>query len=167
LGSGGAAQTWLARDRLTGASVALKLLADERISTAQFHKEWQTSIRLMHAHIGRVFEYNDETGTPFYSLQHIDGPDISVLSGAPPGDVLPPVALIADALRYAHGKGVVHRDIKAGNVLLDSNGAPYLVDFGASATRGSVASGGSLIAASPQTLAGEAAQPADDTFDTG
>lgn len=167
LGSGGAGETWLASDRLTRASVALKVLTDERVSAADFHKEWQTGIRLMHAHIVRVFEYNDDGNAPFYSLQYIDGSDISVLSGAPLEDILGPVALIADALRYSHAKGVVHRDIKVANVMLDRNGAPYLVDFGVAATAGVVASGGSLIAASPQTLAGAAAQPADDIFALG
>ena len=135
LGAGGAAETWLATDRLTRASVALKILINENISAAEFHKEWQTSIRLMHAHIVRVFEFNDDAGSVFYSLQFIDGPDISVLSGAPLEQTLPPIALLADALRYAHGKGVVHRDIKPGNVLIDHNGAPYLIDFGVSAIR--------------------------------
>ena len=167
LGSGGAAETWLATDRLTRASVALKVLTSDRVGADAFHKEWQTSIRLMHAHIVRAFEYNDDTDTPFYSLQFIDGPDLSVLSGAPLADILAPIALIADALRYAHGKGVVHRDIKASNVLLDSNGAPYLTDFGVAATAGGAASGGSLIAASPQSLARAAPAPADDIFALG
>lgn len=166
LGSGGAAETWLATDRLTRASVALKILASGEVSPAQFHKEWQTGIRLMHAHIGRVFEYSDDP-VAFYSLQYIDGPDIGVLSGAPVGDILGPVALIADALRYAHGKGIVHRDIKAANVLLDRHGAPYLVDFGVAARQGAAASGGSVIAASPEALAGAPAHPADDIFALG
>jgi tetratricopeptide (TPR) repeat protein len=167
LGAGGAAETWLANDRLTRASVALKILTSDRVPPAAFHKEWQTGIRLMHAHIVRVFEFGDDSEQPFYSLQFVDGPDISVLAGAPLEHLLPPIALIADALRYAHGKDIVHRDIKAGNVLLDGNGAPYLVDFGVAATAGVAGSGGSLIAASPESLAGAAAQPADDIFALG
>ncbi|MDJ0812626.1 MAG: protein kinase [Woeseiaceae bacterium] len=167
LGSGGAAETWLATDRLTRASVALKVLASERVPPAALRQEWQTGIRLMHAHIVRVFEYSDDAEQPFYSLQFIDGPDISALAGAPLEHLLPPVALVADALRYAHGKDIVHRDIKSANVLLDANGAPYLVDFGVAATAGLAGSGGSLIAASPESLAGAAAQPADDVFALG
>ncbi len=167
LGTGGAAQTWLATDRLTRASAALKILTSDRVAAADFHKEWQTSIRLMHAHIARVFEYYDDADRPFYSLQFINGPELSVLAGAPVKDILGPIALIADALRYAHAKGVVHRDIKAANVLLDHNGAPYLVDFGVAATAGSDAGGGSLIAASPASLAGAVPQPADDIFALG
>lgn len=167
LGAGAAAETWLATDRLTRAAVALKIHASDRVNAADFHKEWQTSIRLMHAHIVRVFEYNDVPDNTFYSLQYIDGPDIGVLVGAPLQHILAPIGLVADALRYAHGKGVVHRDIKAANVLLDQNGAPYLIDFGVAAETGTVASGGSLIAASPQALAGAAPQPADDIFALG
>ena len=167
LGGDGAAQIWLASDRLTRADVGLKLIVDGRQTLAGLRKEWQTSIRLMHAHIVRVFEFNDDPEQPFYTLQFVDGPDIGILSGAPLEHVLPPLALVADALRYAHGKGVVHRDVKAGNILLDHNGAPYLIDFGVAAEGGTVAGGGSLIAASPQSLAGEPPQPADDIFALG
>jgi tetratricopeptide (TPR) repeat protein len=167
LGAGGVAQTWLAKDRLTRASVALKILASERLSAGEFRNEWQTSLRLVHAHIVRVFEFHDEPGCCFYSLQYIDGPDIGVLAGAPLPHILAPMALIADALRYAHGRGVVHRDLKASNVLVDRSGAPYLSDFGVASVAGAGVGGGSLIAASPQSLAGAPPQPADDIFALG
>ena len=167
LGGGGAAETWLATDRMTRAQVALKVLTDERLTAESLRQEWQTSIRLMHAHIVRVFEFHDTGERPFYSLQFIDGPDIGALSGAPLEHVLPPIALIADALRYAHARNVVHRDVKAGNILLDHNGAPYLIDFGVASARGAAVGGGSLIAASPQSLAGEPPVPADDIFALG
>ncbi len=166
LGRGGAAETWLASDRITGASVALKILADDGRGADALRREWRLAIRLMHAHIVRVFEFHEDDGA-FYSLQFIDGPDISVLAGASPAESLPPVALVADALRYAHAKGVVHRDVKASNILLDHNGAPYLIDFGVAATRGQDPGGGSLIAASPQQLAGDPPDPADDIFALG
>jgi tetratricopeptide (TPR) repeat protein len=169
LGSGGAAETWLARDRLTKSDVALKVLARDGLRPEDFHREWQTSIRLVHAHIARVFEYHDEVASepPFYSLQYIPGPDIGALTGAPVADILPPVAAVAAALRYAHARDVVHRDIKAGNILLDQNGAPYLVDFGVAEKSGGGPRGGSLIAASPQSLEGAPVMPADDIFALG
>lgn len=167
LGTGADTQTWLASDRMTRASVALKILHSERVSGDELHKEWQTSLRLMHPHIVRAFEFHGEPGCTFYSLQYVDGVDISALSGAPLTAVLPPIALLADALRYMHGKGLVHRDIKASNVLLDRNGAPYLSDFGAAVAAQTTSAGGSLIAASPQSIAGTAASPADDIFALG
>ena len=61
LGAGATAETWLAKDRLTRASVALKILTSDRVTAADFHQEWQSAIRLMHAHIVRVFEYGDDS----------------------------------------------------------------------------------------------------------
>ena len=98
LGRGGAAETWLATDRITRAAVALKILVDDRVGADALRREWQLAIRLMHAHIVRAFEFHEDDGA-FYSLQFIDGPDIGVLAGAPPQESLPPVALIADAYR--------------------------------------------------------------------
>jgi tetratricopeptide (TPR) repeat protein len=167
LGRGGIAAAWLAADRMTGANVALKILPNADANRGALHGEWQTSIRLMHPHIVRVFEFHDDAAGAFFSLQPIDGPDAGVLSGASPDAVLPVIAAVADALRYAHGKGVVHRDVKAANVLLDGNGAPYLIDFGVAANQGARATGGSLIAASPAVLRGEEAGTADDIFALG
>ncbi len=168
LGAGGGAETWLASDKLTRTSVAAKILVDERRVVASLRREWQLSIRLVHAHIARVFEFHgDAKPGAFYTMQYIDGPDLSALSGATLADILPPIGLLADALRYAHAKGVVHRDIKASNILLDANGAPYLIDFGVAATRDEQIGGGSVIASSPQQLDGLPPEPSDDIFALG
>ncbi len=172
LGGDGEAQLWLAKDRLTAASVTLKICRVDKESGStqtadRLRREWQTHIRLMHAHIVRVFEFHSEDEYAFYSQQFIDGPDINAVSGMPLDEILAPVGLLADALRYVHGKGMVHRDVKASNVLLDRNGVPYLSDFGVAGAAGQQAAGGSLIAQSPQSLAGQPAQPADDIFALG
>ena len=167
LGGGGEAQTWLAKDRLTGTAVALKVTPAGGRRAERLRTEWQTQIRLMHAHIARVFEFHSDDTAAFYSQQFIAGPDIGVLAGGKPDEILAPIGLIADALRYAHGKGVVHRDIKASNILLDENGAPHLTDFGVAAAPGERPSGGSPVAQSPQSLAGEAVAPPDDIFALG
>ena len=167
LGRGGEAATWLARDRLTRASVALKIVAASHDAGARLRQEWQTNLRLMHAHIVRAFEFHEDQGLAFYSLQFIDGADLGALTAEPLAEILAPAGLIADALRYAHAKGIVHRDVKASNVLLDHNGAPYLSDFGVAAEIGAPAGGGSPVAASPQSLQGEPAQPADDIYALG
>jgi tetratricopeptide (TPR) repeat protein len=167
LGTGGEAATWLAKDRLTGAPVALKIVANSGPDGERLRAEWQQQIRLMHAHIVRVFEFHSDEDLALYSQQFIDGPDLGALTGRPVGEVLPVIGLVADALRYVHGKGVVHRDIKASNILLDQNGAPYLSDFGVAANIGERGSGGSMIAQSPQSLDGDVAQSADDIFALG
>ena len=167
LGEGGEAEIWLARDRMTNARVALKIVAATGQATHRLRSEWQANLRLMHAHIVRVFEFHEDGGFAFYSMQHVDGPNLGELSGRQLGDVLPPVGLIADALRYAHAKEVIHRDLKASNVLLDYNGAPYLADFGVAAPSGRRRAGGSPVSSSPQQLAGAPASPADDVFALG
>lgn len=173
LGAGGMAEVWLADDRQMQSRVALKFLSGESSEDPNrkslLNREWRIGSRLMHANIVRVFEFHDDPDGAYYSLQHVGATDLSVLGGAGPDECLRPVALIADALRYAHGKGVVHRDIKASNILLDSRGLPYLVDFGVAAAPGSetIVGGGSDIASSPQQYAGEPAAAADDIYSLG
>jgi tetratricopeptide (TPR) repeat protein len=173
LGAGGMAEIWLASDRQTDSTVALKFLAagftEKESYRDLLHREWRIGSNLMHAHIVRVFEFHDDPDGAFYSLQFISDVDLGVLCGKDAGDALPPIGLIADALRYAHAKGVVHRDIKASNILLDGRGAPYLVDFGVAALPAEEVevAGGSEINASPQQRAGEAPRPSDDIYALG
>lgn len=171
LGAGGMSEVWLASDRRADSRVALKFLAAGLTENEAYrdllHREWRIGSNLMHAHIARVFEFHDGPDGAFYSLQYVSEVDLGVLGGKSPDESLPPIGLIADALRYAHAKGVVHRDLKAANVLLDARGAPYLVDFGVAATAAGNAGGGTEINASPQQKAGEAAHSADDIYALG
>jgi len=170
LGAGGMAEVWLASDRQSDSRIALKFLAagftDDPAYRDLLHMEWRISSSLMHAHIVRVFEFHDDADGAYYSLQYLGDVDLGVLCGKSPDEALPPLGLIADALRYTHAKGVVHRDIKATNVLLDGKGAPYLVDFGVAAIpdAGDGPGGGAAVNASPQQLAGNPPQPADDIY---
>jgi len=173
LGAGGMAETWLASDRQTASRVALKFLAAAYTGNAAYrdllHREWRIGSNLTHAHIVRVFEFHDDPDGAYYSLQFVGDVDLGALCGKNPDEVLRPVGLIADALRYAHAKGVVHRDIKTANILLDGSGAPYLIDFGIAAlpAEGDGAGGATRISASPQQIAGEAPQSADDIYALG
>ncbi len=174
LGRGGMCEVWQATDRRADGPVALKFLnADLAASGRQrelFHNEWRTASRLMHAHIVRVFEYHDDDDeAPYYALQYVEGPPAGVLEGQSLDHLLGPLGLLADALRYAHGKGIVHGDVTAANVLLDGRGAPYLVDFGVSraAGAGGGRGGGTPVALSPERRAGEPAEPADDIYALG
>ena len=82
-GSGGEATTWLAKDRLTRAEVALKIVPAKGGARSRLHDEWQINLRLMHAHIVRVFEFHEDQGVAFYSMQFVDGADLGVLTGSP------------------------------------------------------------------------------------
>ncbi len=166
-GEGGMSDVWLARDERADTTVVLKFLKESLAAQAAyrklFHEEWRIGSRLMHAHIARVFEYYDDPDAPFFALQYVDGPEIGVLANEDLANALRPFGLLADALRYAHGKSFVHRDIKASNVLLDQRGAPYLLDFGVAAA----SSGGSTANASPGQRAGRQPEPADDVYALG
>ena len=165
LGRGGEAQIWLATDKMTAASVALKIVPASK--SIRLRAEWQTGIRLIHAHIVRVFEFHEEDSLAFFSMQLIDGASMASLTGRSLADVLAPIGLIARALQHLHDKGLVHRDIKASNLLLDDNGVPYLSDFGVCCAIGTTGRGGSLISQSPASLQQAPASPADDIFALG
>lgn len=174
LGGGGNADVWLASDDRIEAKIALKFLRSELTDVALqsvfLKREWRIGARLMHANIVRIFEYHDDAAGPFYSLQYVGTTDMGVLTGAPLSESLRPIAMLADALRYAHGKGVVHHDIKATNILLDSRGLPYLADFGVAVDSDDpleISGGGTPVASSPEQLEGTAATAADDIFALG
>ena len=172
LGAGGMAESWLASDRLSETSIVLKFARQgvtEADAGALLKREWQVGSRLMHANIVRTFEFHDEPDGAYFGLQYVGETDIGVTARGEPADSLRPLAMIADALRYAHGKGIVHRDVKAANILLDSRGVPYLIDFGVAAPAGSDQMGvsGSLVAQSLGQAAGAPATPADDIYALG
>ena len=173
LGGGGMSDIWLASDKRSDGRIALKFLTGEAAADPKqkdlLYREWRIGSRLMHANIIRVFEYHDEADGSFFGLQYVGETNIGSVSGKEPAESMRPIAFVADALRYAHGKDVVHRDIKASNILLDSRGIPYIVDFGVAATVGSsdVSGSGSEVAMSPQQQSGGSAQPADDIFALG
>ena len=135
LGEGGMAFVWLARDMKLDLLVALKFLNKDLTkntrSFARFKREWEISSNLIHSNIIRVFEFHtDMTFTPFYSMQYIKGPDLSVLCEGEISNSLKPFGLIADAIHYAHQREIIHGDIKASNIILSAEGNPFLLDFG-------------------------------------
>jgi len=135
LGEGGMAFVWLARDMKLDLLVALKFLNKDltknKRSFARFKREWEISSNLIHSNIIRVFEFHaDMTFTPFYSMQYIKGPDLSVLCEGEISNSLKPFGLIADAIHYAHQREIIHGDIKASNIILSAEGNPFLLDFG-------------------------------------
>jgi WD40 repeat protein len=137
LGRGGAGIVYLARQITLDRLVALKVLAagaqagpsaDER-----FLREAREAARLNHPHIVAIHEVGRHHGQPFYSMDFIEGDDLSVYaSGQKPGlrTVARLAATAARAVHYAHEQGVLHRDLKPRNLIVDAAGEPHLVDFG-------------------------------------
>ena len=180
LGQGGMGSVWLAEDmKLDGYRVAVKmlpsvLLANKR-AYEQLKAEALVSLKLTHPNIATVRAFEENGGNPFLVIDYIDGETLDdllaekgTLSEAETIRILSPVAA---ALDYAHRQGVVHRDVKPGNVMIAKDGTPYVLDFGIAReiqetmTRvtGKLSSG-TLLYMSPEQLRGEAPKPAQDVY---
>ena len=135
---GGMAEVYRARDRLLDRPVALKVLFPElsvdRAFVERFRREAQAAANLSHPNIVPVFDWGEDDGTYYIVMEYIDGQPMSQALKAggpmPAGRVAQIGARVADALAYAHRHGVVHRDVKPGNVLLTSDEQVKVTDFG-------------------------------------
>lgn len=136
---GGMGVVYRARQRPINRTVALKVLAGGQFAAPDFVERFKieadAASSLDHPNIVPVYEAGEWEGQPFFSMKLIEGRSLaSRLSD--PGPPMPPseaaglTATLARAVHYAHQRGVLHRDIKPGNVLLDAQGVPYLTDFG-------------------------------------
>jgi hypothetical protein len=177
LGRGGMAEAWLARDRSRGEEVVAKILPadapEERV--ALLRREARLVRKLRHPNIVPVYGFEAGPHGSAVVSRHMTGGDAGRLRG---GDTRAVVRLgreVAEALQHLHGLGVVHRDVKPTNVLLDESGRAHLADFGIAAVARPhdgedgvvVHGGGSRASMSPQQRAGETAQPADDVYALG
>ncbi|MCC7257700.1 MAG: serine/threonine protein kinase [Gammaproteobacteria bacterium] len=159
LGAGGAGEVWLAEALADGREVALKL-AVGGADVARLREEFAAASRLVHPGIVRVEELVD-TSPVFLVLQFVPGAtSIGTLRGASWRDILAVLLGVAEALEYAHRQGVVHRDLKASNVLRTADGRCLVTDFGTAMAAG----GGSLPGMSPQQLDGAPPAVADDVY---
>jgi tetratricopeptide (TPR) repeat protein len=175
LGRGGMGQVWLATDSELGEEVALKILDDQLVGQPGMldllRHECRQARRLVHPNIVRIFDFHVDGPRAFISMEYVQGGELGQLRDAAPAEILRHVVPLADALAYAHGQGVVHRDVKPSNVLIDTSGNPRLVDFGvAGLLQGdglALVGGGSPLSMSPAQRAGEPPSPADDAFALG
>src|SRR6202034_1289241 len=135
---GGMAEVYRARDRLLDRPVALKVLFPElsvdRAFVERFRREAQNAAKLSHPNIVPVFDWGEDAGSYFIVMEFIDGKPLSaVLRESGPLEANRAAAIasqVAAALASAHRHGVVHRDIKPGNVLITDDGQVKVTDFG-------------------------------------
>jgi len=133
LGSGGMADVYLARDPALGRDVAVKMPRLRPEALARFAVEARAVARLEHPAIVPIYEYGDSGGQPFLVMRHMRGGSLADrLRRGPwsPAQAVPLIERIAAALDYAHSQGVIHRDVKPGNILFDEHGQAFLSDFG-------------------------------------
>jgi tetratricopeptide (TPR) repeat protein len=174
LGEGGQGEVWRARDEATGAEVALKVLsralAKNDAAWAVLEREHAIASRLEHPNILRVrppFREGDFVALP---MDLAPGGDLRRLRGETYLEIVPVLIDIAQALEHAHERGVIHRDLKPGNVLFDARGHVRLADFGsASSTQEGAGAKGTLspFTASPEQLRGDPPSVADDVYGLG
>ena len=132
--SGAVAQVYSAEDLERGTSVAVKMLppGGATLPKRRFAEEMRLLATLRHPHLVPLLEAGLDRRRFYLVMPLIEGPSLEQLTGPlPPGRVREIGAAMADALAYVHGKGIIHRDIKPGNILVDeSRGGIYLTDFG-------------------------------------
>lgn len=185
LGKGAMGVVWLAHDPLSGRSVALKTMAmaqefsgaELAEARARFLREAEMSGRLQHPDIVGIADAGERDGVAYIAMEHVTGVDLA--HHAQPGTLLPlaqllPVlARVADALAYAHTRGVTHRDIKPANIMVDlARDSVKVMDFGvarvadASRTRTGVVLGTPSYM-SPEQLSGQAIDGRSDLYSLG
>ena len=181
LGRGGMAVVYLARDVRLDRPVAIKLLPPELAAhdklRDRFLREARTAARLSHPHIVPIHAVEEIKGHVFYVMSFVDGETLAerVVSRGPlpPREASRVLREVAGALAASHSQGVVHRDVKPGNILLErGTGRAMVTDFGiARLTDGGETAAGELLGTpeymSPEQAAGEAVDARSDVYSLG
>jgi serine/threonine-protein kinase len=178
---GGMGEVWEATDHVIGRTVAIKILKDEYMGDPGFLERFRAEARhaalVNHEGIASVFDYGEEDGSAFLVMELVPGEALSTIlerEGSLSTDkTLDIVAQTAAALQAAHAAGLVHRDIKPGNLLITPDGRVKITDFGIARIADQVpltATGqvmGTVQYLSPEQASGHPASPATDIYSLG
>jgi eukaryotic-like serine/threonine-protein kinase len=181
VGEGGMAVVYRARDELLDRDVAVKILrpqfaADDEF-VRRFRQEARSAASLAHPNIAPVFDSGVHGELQFIVMQLVEGPDLEKILNErgrlPVPEALRITMAVAEALEAAHDHGIIHRDIKPGNILLTPDGSVRVVDFGISRAVSDVSRTvpglllGSIQYCSPEQVLGEAVGPSSDVYSLG
>jgi predicted Ser/Thr protein kinase len=176
LGRGGMGEVYRATDLTLAQSVALKFLpaSDERM-LERFHNEVRVARQVSHPNVCRVYDIGESDGMPYLSMEYVDGEDLSSLLhriGRLPNDKALEIARkICAGLAAAHDRGVIHRDLKPQNIMLNRRGEVLIMDFGlaavASELHGAEAKSGTPAYMAPEQLKGSEVTAKSDLYALG
>jgi serine/threonine protein kinase len=179
LGKGGMGEVYRADDLTLGQQVALKFLPDEAARDQglleRFKNEVRIARRVSHPNVCRVYDVGDVEGHNFFTMEYVDGEDLSSLLrriGRLPEDKALDIARqLCAGLAAAHAKGVLHRDLKPANIMLDGRGQVVITDFGlagiADQIQGAEVRSGTPAYMAPEQLAGKEVSTRSDIYSLG
>jgi beta-lactam-binding protein with PASTA domain len=180
LGSGGMADVYLAQDTLLGRQIALKLLhhrfAEDQEFVERFRREASSAAGLSHPNVVAVFDRGEWDGTYYIAMEYLPGRSLKAVvrehGALSPQDATDIVVQILLATRFAHKRGIIHRDIKPHNVILDEEGRAKVTDFGiARAGASDMTLTGSIMGTaqylSPEQAQGHAVSESSDLYAVG
>jgi len=137
IGAGGQGTVYKATDTKLGRSVVIKVLPPEltarEANLKRFEREARLASALDHPNICTIFDLNEIEGIHFIAMQFVEGKNVRQLVNGRPLDLRSALSItiqVADALAAAHARGIIHRDIKAGNVMVGTSGQAKILDFG-------------------------------------
>src|SRR2546422_4279019 len=137
IGAGGQGTVYKATDTKLGRAVVIKVLPPEltlkEANLKRFEREARLASALDHPNICTIFDLNEIEGVHFIAMQYVEGKNVRELVSGRPLDLRSALSIaiqVADALAAAHSRGIIHRDIKAGNVMVTPAGQVKILDFG-------------------------------------
>ncbi len=183
IGRGGMGQVWAGHDTVLGRDVAVKMVdltsGDDPVAADRFRREAQATAALSHPHIVTIFDSGVDQPMAFLVMEQLPGPNLGVLVAdrgpLPVDEALLLAEQTAAGLSAAHGAGVVHRDVKPANLMLDQDGRVKIVDFGiarlAHTTSGQLTAADTVLGSapylSPEQVGGGVADERTDLYALG